>query len=267
MPRRQRTNPRSGYNWRFSTRDRKREPVDLTSEDRPGEMYDDVVLDDWFHMEWLNDSRGVDTWWMRVGDASLCVEVRGKDARTFSIERGIYGRVLPDSMPPGELRKAPPKAFLHKATRLPRRRLIDWEVEVGRIVDRLLAGRFKRSTAVHKLLDYFGRGVRVIAVDRERTPRRGRSPTMDAIECELASLGYMTQFVDLGSEEDRTAPGLCSKIVVTRRGGLLLREIDKLDSALIWIKSKGTPRELAMKVHAVLRQVDFGRDRCQAVEV
>ncbi len=265
MPRRPRPKARSGYSWRFSTRDRKGRPVDLTSEERRGEMYDDVVLDDWFHMEWMSRHRGVDSWWMRLGDASITVQARGPDARTLSIQRGVYGRILPDPMPPGRVSKALPKPFVHKAAKVPRRRLMDWELEIGRIVGRMLAGRMGRKLGVRKLLDHFGRGARTVAVDWKRGARWHER--LSEIERELACLGYTTELVDVGADGKHARWCMQGKIIVTQRGGLLLRELDKLGSGLIWIRSKIAPRDVAMKIHEVLRTTDFSRDRCQAVEV
>jgi hypothetical protein len=54
--------------------------------------FDELVVDDWLHVEQLDDM----VWWLRVGDARLIVTLHLGDAPTVDVERGFY------SIPNGE---------------------------------------------------------------------------------------------------------------------------------------------------------------------
>ena len=67
MPKRR---PRPGSTWRFLAWVDDDE-LALDSKDHPGAVFDELVVDDWLHVEQMDR----DTWWMRIG-ADLVVRVR-----------------------------------------------------------------------------------------------------------------------------------------------------------------------------------------------
>jgi hypothetical protein len=48
--------------------------------------FDELVLDDWLHIEQMDN----DVWWLRVGDACLFVTVSVTEPPTVDVERGFY---------------------------------------------------------------------------------------------------------------------------------------------------------------------------------
>ncbi|MDP1827231.1 MAG: hypothetical protein Q8L48_28415 [Archangium sp.] len=70
-----------GSRWRILAKDGERE---VTAQNEG--VFDELVVDGWLHLEQMNEN----TWWMRVGDARLDIEV-GPDGRAeVSVERGAY---------------------------------------------------------------------------------------------------------------------------------------------------------------------------------
>lgn len=51
-------------------------------------VLDELVLDDWLHLEQMDDN----VWWLRVGDAHLLVTL-GRGATTVDVVRGYYASV------------------------------------------------------------------------------------------------------------------------------------------------------------------------------
>lgn len=49
-------------------------------------VLDELVVDDWLHLEQMSES----TYWMRLGDARLLVEVRPDGSVRVDVERGEY---------------------------------------------------------------------------------------------------------------------------------------------------------------------------------
>lgn len=49
--------------------------------------FDELVVDDWLHIEQMDDS----VWWLRVGDARLMVTLAVDGQPSVRVERGFYG--------------------------------------------------------------------------------------------------------------------------------------------------------------------------------
>ena len=77
MPKRRLGHP--GETWRFLALVDDDE-LALDSRDHPGAVFDELVVDDWLHIE----SMDRDTWWMRIGD-DLVVWVN--NGAVVSVER------------------------------------------------------------------------------------------------------------------------------------------------------------------------------------
>lgn len=73
-----------GTQWRVLAK-RGDEAVELENQG----VLDEVVLDDWLHLEQMNEN----VWWMRLGDARIVVEVAPEGTVRVDIERGSYERV------------------------------------------------------------------------------------------------------------------------------------------------------------------------------
>jgi hypothetical protein len=50
---------------------------------------DEVVLDDWFHLEHMDGPQ----WWLRVGDARIWVSIDEAGRVQVDVERGSYSKV------------------------------------------------------------------------------------------------------------------------------------------------------------------------------
>lgn len=62
-------------------------PIEDKSTEHQPSVFDEVVVDDWLHLEQLSAR----VWWMRLGDAYIIVRV-GKDGKAeVNIRRGEYG--------------------------------------------------------------------------------------------------------------------------------------------------------------------------------
>jgi hypothetical protein len=72
-----------GSIWRLLSRDANGEE-DLAVANRG--IFDELVVDQWLHIEQMTDN----TWWMRVGDASIHIEVEGEGQVRVQIERDVY---------------------------------------------------------------------------------------------------------------------------------------------------------------------------------
>ena len=62
--------------------------------DRPVEManqgiLDEVVVEDWLHLEQMDDRQ----WWMRVGDAKIWINLDADGKVRVDVERGCYAEV------------------------------------------------------------------------------------------------------------------------------------------------------------------------------
>ncbi len=73
--------PRTGARWRIRAKDGER-----TFEAENDGVFDELVVDQWLHLEQMND----DTWWMRVGDARIDIKVGPDGVAQVSVERGVY---------------------------------------------------------------------------------------------------------------------------------------------------------------------------------
>ena len=70
-----------GRSWRVLAHS-ERGPVELENQG----ILDEIVVDDWLHLEQMNESQ----WWMRVGDARLWISIEGDGKARVNIERGCY---------------------------------------------------------------------------------------------------------------------------------------------------------------------------------
>ena len=70
-----------GADWRVLARD-----ADRKIEHANEGVFDELVVDHWFHLERLDDR----TWWMRVGDARLQVFIAQDGTVTLDVQRGFY---------------------------------------------------------------------------------------------------------------------------------------------------------------------------------
>jgi len=69
-----------GSKWRFLAHG----PTRLHLDDKGEYRFDELVVDDWLHIEQMSDRE----WWMRVGDARIWIQLDGKPVVT--ITRGEY---------------------------------------------------------------------------------------------------------------------------------------------------------------------------------
>lgn len=74
-----------GYRWRILAFEDDGERVEMTSRG----CIDEVVIDDWFHLEQMTDR----DWWMSIGDAMVNVHVFKNGKVEVNITRGEYGDV------------------------------------------------------------------------------------------------------------------------------------------------------------------------------
>lgn len=57
-------------------------------------IFDELVVDDWLHIEQLDRSE----WWIKVGDAQIFVRINDSgEAEGLTVARGVYG---PELSPP-----------------------------------------------------------------------------------------------------------------------------------------------------------------------
>lgn len=70
-----------GSTWRILAKDGDREFAAKNEG-----IFDELVIDHWFHLEQMTD----DTWWIRVGDARIDIEVRPDGSAEVSVERDVY---------------------------------------------------------------------------------------------------------------------------------------------------------------------------------
>jgi hypothetical protein len=52
-------------------------------------ILDEVVLDDWLHLEQMDERQ----WWMRVGDARVWINIDDHGRARVDVERGCYEEV------------------------------------------------------------------------------------------------------------------------------------------------------------------------------
>jgi hypothetical protein len=64
---------KAGSDWRVLARGPKGTDLDVRSEQHRGLVFDELVIDAWFHLEQM-DSR---QWWMRIGDLHVTVNLKG----------------------------------------------------------------------------------------------------------------------------------------------------------------------------------------------
>ncbi len=71
----------SGRKWRVLAH-RGAERIELEDQG----TFDELVLDDWMHIERMEDN----VWWLRVGDARISVALLSGEAPTVDVCRGAY---------------------------------------------------------------------------------------------------------------------------------------------------------------------------------
>lgn len=71
-----------GATWRLLTKNTDGQTALALENDG---VFDELVVDDWLHVEQMNER----SWWLRVGDARINVEIR-QDRAQVSVERGVY---------------------------------------------------------------------------------------------------------------------------------------------------------------------------------
>ena len=86
-----------GRRWRILAH-REGETVELENQGK----FDELVLDDWLHVEQMDDN----VWWLRVGDVRIFVTVRGAENPVVDVERGCYGDIggITRTWGPGDLK-------------------------------------------------------------------------------------------------------------------------------------------------------------------
>ena len=75
---------RPGWSWRFLCQGTKRSEYFTTNSDETAAPFDELVVDDWFHIEQM-DTR---TWWMRVGDCDFWITVPRNGPARISLTEG-----------------------------------------------------------------------------------------------------------------------------------------------------------------------------------
>jgi len=73
-----------GSRWRVLAHAHER-AVELENEG----VIDEVVIDDWMHLEQMNERQ----WWMRLGDARVWINVEVDGTVRVDVERGCYDEV------------------------------------------------------------------------------------------------------------------------------------------------------------------------------
>jgi hypothetical protein len=88
MPKNPPDRSKPGARWRLKADVAPGASIVHRSEDQtPETVVDEVVIDDWFHLEQMNDR----AYWMQIGDAWVWVEIPEKGAPIVTIRRGEYG--------------------------------------------------------------------------------------------------------------------------------------------------------------------------------
>jgi hypothetical protein len=70
-----------GKKWRLLAHQ-----VDTTVEVENEGTFDELVVDDWLHVEQMDET----VWWLRVGDARLLVTLDREGPPSVDVERGFY---------------------------------------------------------------------------------------------------------------------------------------------------------------------------------
>ncbi|MFK7998883.1 MAG: hypothetical protein AB8H86_04775 [Polyangiales bacterium] len=73
--------PLPGSKWRLGS-----EEGDTTFAVANRGIFDELVVDDWLHIEQMSER----VWWMRVGDARIFVELDDEGSPVLSVERDCY---------------------------------------------------------------------------------------------------------------------------------------------------------------------------------
>jgi hypothetical protein len=73
-----------GMRWRILAH-REGEKIELENQG----TLDELVVDDWLHVEQMDDS----VWWLRVGDVRLFVTLSSTEPPTVDVERGAYASI------------------------------------------------------------------------------------------------------------------------------------------------------------------------------
>jgi hypothetical protein len=64
----------AGRKWRILAHNlRKPEPIRLSSDDHPGYVFDELVIDRWLHLEQMDTRQ----WWLAIGDDMVVITVDG----------------------------------------------------------------------------------------------------------------------------------------------------------------------------------------------
>lgn len=71
MTRERKNKPRIGSIWRTSADPKGYRGERMRAESNGSHVFDELVIDDWLHLEQLNH----DTWWLRVGDMIIDVRI------------------------------------------------------------------------------------------------------------------------------------------------------------------------------------------------
>jgi hypothetical protein len=74
----------SGTQWRLLTHDDVK-----TTEIKNKGIFDELVVDDWLHIEQMDDN----IWWLRVGDVRIVATVSSQGQVTVDVERGAYSNI------------------------------------------------------------------------------------------------------------------------------------------------------------------------------
>lgn len=73
--------------WRFSAYDAEHRRFDPSATTYHGYRFDELVVDDWFHIEQMNDR----LWWMRVGEHNFWIHVPRDHRRPAQVHHDGLG--------------------------------------------------------------------------------------------------------------------------------------------------------------------------------
>jgi hypothetical protein len=72
-----------GARWRILAKDGDRK-IELENQG----IFDELVIDHWLHLEQMDDN----SWWARIGDASIHVVIDPSGRVQLTVERNVYGK-------------------------------------------------------------------------------------------------------------------------------------------------------------------------------
>ena len=121
----------------------------------------------------------------------------------------------------------------------------------------VVAGRKTVSEATELLLEYMGRGGRVLVIDEN----------LFGVEPHLARMGYSTRLVTVHAPDAQIIPRLKAKVLITRNGRDFADFVKSGYFGLVLVTSGLPDPELAEKIKDELTKAEFGANLPQMIKV